>query len=72
MDCHRGDPKTIQYHDRVRSEVLGGFSCKDEIVGVYLDGPEHFGTVVIVCKGGVDGDTNVDELGDFCYIERGC
>jgi hypothetical protein len=72
MDRDRGDPKTVQYHDRVRSEVWGGFWRKEEMVSGHLDESNYLGAVVVVCEGGVDGDPNADELGDFGDRERGC
>jgi hypothetical protein len=72
MDRDSGDPKSVQDHDRVCMEVSGGFTRKEEMVSGYLNESDYFGAVVIVCEGGVDGYPNVDELGDFCYRERGC
>ncbi len=48
-----------------------GFARKEEMVSGHLNDPDYFGVVVIVGEGGVDGYPNVDELGDFCYWERG-
>jgi hypothetical protein len=55
----------------VCTEVWGGFTRKEEMVSGHLNEPDYFGAVVIVCDGGVDGYPDVDELGDFCYRERG-
>ena len=49
MDRDRGDPKSVQYHDRVRAEVWGDFACNEEMVSGHLNEPDYFGAVVIVC-----------------------
>ena len=44
------------------AKVGGSLSCKNKVVGGHLDGPNHFGTVVVVGECGVDCDPIVDEL----------
>ena len=71
MDGDCGYPESIENHDGAGAETGSSLSRKEKVVGGHLYGSDGLDAMQIVGEGRVDGDTNVDKLGDLVDEERG-